>query len=226
MIPQEFLQNPERPVLSSLYGFRDEMTLVSFVPKKNRAVVLISTMHHSVSTNEAKKKPEIICDYNLTKCGVDIMDMRCAVFSSGRKTRRWPLAIFYRLLNIASVNTFILFMSYKDTTMMKRFDFVQDLGYDLIVPHLQKRLAIPSLQRELRVSIKKILGDNTPEAEEEEEVQPAAGPSSDRLEKRKTCASCPSYKKRKTAYKCITCEKAICLECSRKVCLDCAKDRR
>lgn len=33
-IPLDFLQNPHRPVGSSIYGFKKESTLVSFVPKK------------------------------------------------------------------------------------------------------------------------------------------------------------------------------------------------
>lgn len=225
LIPEEFGPNPSRPVMSSLYGFRDQATLVSFVPKKNRAVVLISTMHHTVEQNTEKKKPEIICHYNKTKCGVDLIDMKCAVYTSSRRTRRWPLAIFYRLLNIGTVNAFILFMGFRQSPLITRFDFIKSLGYELMIPHLQKRLSMPSLHRELRENIKKTLGENLPVAE----IQPH-GPEgqdstlSDRLEIRKTCATCSSGKRRKTAYKCIVCKKPICLECSRKVCVNCAKD--
>lgn len=222
-IPREFLPDASRTEKSSIYGFRDKTTLLSFVPKKNRAVVLASTMHSSIETDEEKQKPEIICYYNRTKAGVDLLDMKCAVFSSSRRTRRWPLAIFYRILNIASVNTFIAYMSYKETPMMTRFDFVKQLAYDLIVPHLKRRLANPSLQRGLKESIRSVLGENVEEPREQAEAADLdeAGPS-DRLEKRKTCSKCPSVKKRKTAYKCIVCNQPICLECSRKVCVRCA----
>lgn len=54
MIPQEFMPNGERDVCSTLYGFRGPFSLVSFVPKKNRAVVLLSTMHLSVQQNQEK----------------------------------------------------------------------------------------------------------------------------------------------------------------------------
>lgn len=154
MIPEEFLPNNKRPVGSNLYC----ITLVSFVPKKNKAVVLVSTMHNNDETNHEKKKPEIICYYNSTKCGVDLLDMKCAVFTSSRKTRRWPLAIFYRMLNIGSVNSFIMYLSFKDTPDMTRFDYIKELGMELIVPHLRKRLAdISNLPRELKSSIEKIL---------------------------------------------------------------------
>lgn len=209
MIPEEFLPRTERQVYSTLYGFRGEFTLLSFVPHKNRAVVLTSTMHHSVSHNQEKKKPEIICFYNLTKVGVDILDMKCAVFSSNRKTRRWPLAVFQRLLNTGSVNSFIAYMSFKGTPVMTRFDYIKLLGYDLIVPHLHKRLSEAlNLPRELKENIKRVLGHD--------ENQPEAGPAAqqpaalcDRLEKRKTCSICPYEKKRKTAYMCVLCKVSV-----------------
>uniref|UniRef100_A0A1B6LUY7 PiggyBac transposable element-derived protein domain-containing protein n=1 Tax=Graphocephala atropunctata TaxID=36148 RepID=A0A1B6LUY7_9HEMI len=216
-IPVEFLPNNERPVVSTLYGFRKNMTLLSFVPKKNKAVCLISTMHHTVETNLAKKKPEMISFYNSNKCGVDLLDMKCAVFSSSRKTRRWPLAIFYRLVNIGSVNSYITYMSYTGSTMVPRFDFIKSLGHELIVPHLQRRLAeTPNLPRDLKIDIERILGN--------ERLQAAAGVPDDRLEKRKTCAKCPPGSDRKTQNKCVKCHSAICGQCLRRVCLDCAQE--
>jgi len=202
------------------------MTLLSYVPKKNRAVILISSMHHSIETNEDKSKPEIIAFYNAIKCGVDIMDMKCAVYSSSRRTRRCPLAIFYRMLNIGSVNSFILYMSYQNSPLLVRFEFIKQLSFELMKPHLQKRFCIPSLQLTQKEDIRSVLGKDVPAEEragQGDGDDADAGPS-DRMEKRKTCATCPSVKKRKTAYKCILCSKAICLECSRKLCLECAKD--
>lgn len=39
LIPDEFQANPQRPVSSSLYGFRGQTTLLSFVPKKKEGSV-------------------------------------------------------------------------------------------------------------------------------------------------------------------------------------------
>ncbi|RZF48196.1 hypothetical protein LSTR_LSTR006163 [Laodelphax striatellus] len=48
----------------------------------------------------------------------------------------------------------------------------------------------------------------------------------DKLPERKTCSSCPYQRKRKTAYMCVMCKKAVCLdfECSRKLCVNCTRD--
>jgi hypothetical protein len=212
-IPTEFLPSNSRPVQSTLYGFRKDATLLSFVPKKNRSVCLISSMHNTIESNEENKKPEMICFYNRTKAGVDILDMKCAVFSSNRKTRRWPLAVFYRILNICSVNSFIVFLSYSGTPMMNRFEFIKSLGKDLIVPHLKKRLTIANLPRDLKMDIMRILGNNAPVVENLPD---------DRLPKRKTCEKCPPGSDRKTQHRCIMCKLAICGQCQRRVCTDCA----
>ena len=75
------------------------MTLVSHVPKKNKAVILLSTMHHSSKIDEETKKSEINLYYNSTKGGVDTFDQMCHAFSTKRKTRRWPVAQFYNLID-------------------------------------------------------------------------------------------------------------------------------
>jgi len=41
-----------------------------------------------------KKKPEIICFYNQTKAGVDMVDQMSSNYSVARKTNRWPLFSF------------------------------------------------------------------------------------------------------------------------------------
>ena len=67
-IPKEMLPSAGHEVYSSIFGFSDDTTLVSYVPK---AVILMSTQHKNdkVST-EDHRKPEIIKYYNATKSGV------------------------------------------------------------------------------------------------------------------------------------------------------------
>jgi len=58
-IPADML--PKRPIHSSLFGFHDKFTVVSYVPKVNKAVVLLSTVHHDQSTaDDEQKKPAIV----------------------------------------------------------------------------------------------------------------------------------------------------------------------
>ncbi|KAH9629115.1 hypothetical protein HF086_008564 [Spodoptera exigua] len=107
-IRPEFLPHKTRPVGSSLFGFTNDKTLCSFVPKKNQSVVLISTMRHDESVDTESGKPEIIQFYNTTKGGVDSLDQKCANYSVGRRTQRWPCVIFWAILNISAANGYVL----------------------------------------------------------------------------------------------------------------------
>jgi len=57
-----------RPLYSSVFGFDEAKTLVSYVPRMNKGCILISTEHHSSAINiDNNMKPEIIEFYNQTK---------------------------------------------------------------------------------------------------------------------------------------------------------------
>ncbi|KFM65393.1 PiggyBac transposable element-derived protein 4, partial [Stegodyphus mimosarum] len=91
-IPTEFVQTKTRSVYSSIFGFQKNATLVSYVPKKSKCVVLLSTMHRDDAIDESDdmKKPDIIHFYNATKGGVDKVDEMSSLYSTARKTNRWP----------------------------------------------------------------------------------------------------------------------------------------
>ncbi|CAB4056464.1 unnamed protein product [Lepeophtheirus salmonis] len=78
---QQFLKRKitmvERDVFSSKFVFTPTTTLVSYLPKKNKNVVLLSTLHKDGSISDrVDRKPIIIMDYNRNKGGVDNLDMR------------------------------------------------------------------------------------------------------------------------------------------------------
>lgn len=75
---------------SSQFFFNDKLTLVSFTPKKNKIVLVLSSLHHTKDVNESTKKPEIIMYYNKHKGGTDAFDQKCHHFTTSRRTRRWP----------------------------------------------------------------------------------------------------------------------------------------
>ena len=66
-IPIEFKASKARNIDTSIFGFNNSLTLVSFVPKENKAVILLSTSHHAPEINSTTNKPEIILDYNKDK---------------------------------------------------------------------------------------------------------------------------------------------------------------
>ncbi|XP_047104409.1 uncharacterized protein LOC124724873 [Schistocerca piceifrons] len=100
-----------RAVHSSLFAFRGDIRMVSYVPKKKKSVVLISTMNHDRNIDEthAKKKPDIIKFYNATKGGVDQMDQKSRYYTCKRQTIRWPFALWMNMMDVAAMNSEILF---------------------------------------------------------------------------------------------------------------------
>ena len=63
----------------------------------------------------------MIIDYNFGKKGVDQMDEAVEEFTCRRKTVRWPLLVFYNMLDIAANNTFILMKKGGSTSSKKQF---------------------------------------------------------------------------------------------------------
>jgi hypothetical protein len=63
-IPAEFLPSKKREIQSSIFGHHKSATLVSYVPKKNKAVTVLSTMHHDNDICSETKKPDLIMVYN------------------------------------------------------------------------------------------------------------------------------------------------------------------
>ncbi|KAI3351310.1 hypothetical protein L3Q82_005847 [Scortum barcoo] len=98
-----------RPLHSSIFVFTEKATVVSYCPKRNKNVLVMSTMHTeaSLSTRE-DMKPQMILDYNSTKGGADNLDKVTATYSCQRKTARWSLVIFYNTVDVSAYNAYVL----------------------------------------------------------------------------------------------------------------------
>lgn len=214
-IPNEFISVKDREINSSLFGFANNMTLVSYFPKKSKNVILLSTMHHNnsidASTGEAKK-PEIITMYNLTKTGVDTVDEMCGTYSTSRKCRRWPLVLFYRVLDIAGINAQIVFTANNPNTNVVRRKFLREMGMKLIKPSLQKRASTSCLPKTVRHKAAK-LSHTQP-------LQPATT-SQERSQVARRCVVCPRMKDIKTKSYCSKCCRPMCLKHMKSVCEEC-----
>jgi hypothetical protein len=107
-IPTAFLTNKNRVVDSSLFGFNDQLTLISYVPKKNKCVIILSTAHNKIEINTDTKKPEAVLYYNKTKGGVDTVDHLIENFTCRRKTNRWTFNVLMYLLDLAAHNSYCM----------------------------------------------------------------------------------------------------------------------
>jgi hypothetical protein len=57
-----------------MFAFHDDVTLVSYVPKKNRAAIALSTEHSDSKVgDEVSHKTDVIVHYNATEGGINTM---------------------------------------------------------------------------------------------------------------------------------------------------------
>src|ERR1700712_4811307 len=124
----------------------NSLTLVAHYPKKNKSVLLLSTLHNDEVIITKSKKPQIIEDYNKTKGGVDTLDKMVSTFTTGRSTKRLPTAAFFCILDIMAVNAYIIFRHFKSRLPLEpihsknRREFLYLLGEELVFPQMISRL--------------------------------------------------------------------------------------
>jgi len=109
-IPTLFLSGKQRNVHSSIFGFTNDLTLVSYVPARKKTLILLSSQHHDDTCmgEEKDHKPEIIMHYNATKSGADILDKLVREYTYRRSTRSWHLKLFLIFIDVACVNSLVL----------------------------------------------------------------------------------------------------------------------
>lgn len=140
-IPPHFTTSQDRQVNSTLFGFNERCAIISYVPKKNKTVLALSIMHCDKAMDEetgGSQKPEIISFYNRTRCAVDVLDQLCSAYDVNRNSRRWPLTIFFDLLNIAGVNVLFVYSANKKKSTEKlpktvALDLMKPLIFELII---------------------------------------------------------------------------------------------
>lgn len=223
-LPPQILATKGRPINSSFFCFTKDTTLLSYIPKKNKSVNLLSTLHHtSEVSNRADKKPQIILDYNKCKGGVDTLDKVVSCYTSKRKTNRWPQVVFSNILDISAYNAFILFTSANDGwnegCLAKRRYFLENLGMQLTTPYIKKRKTLPRapFSREIAKKIRDLTQrDQEPPTSTQSEER-NSGPI-EKATKRSRCQLCPKTDN-KTPLVCLTCKKFVCKQHSKTIIL-------
>ena len=107
-VPSQFIEAKGCEV-ESTKAFCDhshKILLLSYVHKRNKNALMMSSSHFSISIMDCQKKLTVITDYDKHKGEVDTLDENCEGFSCLRKTNLWPIVINYNLINVATNNAF------------------------------------------------------------------------------------------------------------------------
>ena len=90
---------------------------------------------------------EINVFYNHANGGVDSHDHMCALYTTARKTNRWLIRVFYRIVDSTALNAFAIFThntpGFGGNRKEKRQKFLKKLSKSLIVPQAKRRLVTP-----------------------------------------------------------------------------------
>lgn len=197
------------------FCFAPKITLLSHTPKKHKLVLLVST--YSKSTEIIDGKPEIILHYNSTKGGTDTFDQLCHAYTVSRRTNRWPMRIFFGILDQAAVNARILLKcSQVNANINKKLsaaECLHRLSRHLLIPHLQQRVNNPLVRTSIRVGIKVILNMDLPAVVTNERR---------RLPVQVRCSVCPRKTDKKTKMQCPSCLRPMCDNHREYLCVECA----
>lgn len=208
------------------------------MPKQNKAVILLSTKHHDNQVDMTTGKPIIILDYNKTKGAVDTIDQMChkytvkiilnkflhfSFFKVKRGTRRWPLCVFYGMIDIAAINSLIIWKEknpqWNQNKKYQRRLYLEELGMNLVSELLDFRSKTSKfLNKDIQNSLAVV---GYPVVKQLAQVNTNCA----QTVKRKRCSICEATKDKKTSNQCFHCSRFICNEHSVKViyCIQCSK---
>lgn len=144
-VPEEMKSVIGREVLSTKFVWSGSLMLLSYMPKPKKNVLLLSTQHDQPDISErTDRKPEVILAYNEGKGGVDVVDKMIDTYRSKVSTRRWPMVVFYTIVDISALNAFVIWLHKNPNwnaskgPRLRRI-FILELGKSLILPHIKER---------------------------------------------------------------------------------------
>ncbi|XP_005917063.3 uncharacterized protein LOC121813594, partial [Haplochromis burtoni] len=139
-IPQSTRQTDRNAFTTQVFS-TSAATLTAYAAKRKKTVYILSSMHGVVQTdNTTKRKPNTVTLYNKTKCGVDVMDQMVREYTVRKGTRRWPVAVFYNMIDMAALNAHVLYQACTGTKE-RRVDFLVALATELARSHVAGKKA-------------------------------------------------------------------------------------
>lgn len=230
-IPKEMIDLRKREIGSSRFCFNGLLSITSFVPKKNRVVLMLSTEDISIDNDDGK--PDVVKQYNVEKNGVDGLDKKVSAYTCVRSTRKWPQRIFQNLLDITTVNGHCVYLEMmkrdqilndqnKKSSQFRRDKYIYNLILELIEPHIRER-SITFLSNELKDKLNNLKEKIDNVMNSYEGYIPLKQNSSSEIPKnvlsdcsqnlnkpkRKQCVDCKEIK-RETSLRCSKCMKPKC----------------
>ena len=171
---------------------------------------MLSTMHSlpEIASNSAEKKAEVILYYNRIKSGVDILDRMVRTYICQRMTRRWPVALFYNMIDVSAVNAYVVWQQLRGENnriiCKKRRKFL-----------IRLRKEFAGMSSDLSVQNRRAIQPQS------NRKRTAATENQTTKAKKAKCYHCERSKDRKCRQGCNACNNSICQEHSQVICMQC-----
>ena len=92
----------------------------------------LSSLHLNIQfqVTKTQKKPDSVLYYNKTKVGVDLYEQMTRLYSVKVTSRHWPVHVFYNVVDMALVNSWILYKQVCQSSISHR-EFIQRVAEEL-----------------------------------------------------------------------------------------------
>jgi len=138
----------------------------------------------------------------------------CSLYTTARKTNRWPIRLFYGIIDSAALNAFVISTEnvpkFGEHKKEKRQKFLKELALALIIPHARQRLEVQQTPQDVKQVIRSC------------GILPATSPAPSTTQRHsaqhKRCYICPRSKDKKTKFICNECNNFMSEEYSKLLC--------
>lgn len=131
VIPLPFLSK-FRKMKSLMTGFMDNtITITSYINTESKAVNVLTNdprYYRKVATYHASA----VATYKKNQSIVEVIDILMHYYTTMQNTNDWTLSLFFTLLNIASINAQVIWLSQATTGIVQRRLFIKDLAIGLL----------------------------------------------------------------------------------------------
>ena len=172
---------------------------------------MLSTAHDKIG---GSGETEMIEFYNdETKAGVDALDQKVRYYTTHRKMKRWPKAVFCNILDIAAYNAYVLFKLWSSSAGFNlnhraRYRFLMMLGETMIKPNITRSQLVTGLNLSTTMAFQVFSLEVRPQANQGKIAKDEVKKSRSHM--------CPRKKDRKSRQKCSECKLNVCDEHSQK----------
>ena len=138
-----------REVLSSEFMWKNNspVMIVSYCPKPNKKVLLVSIGHGEPDICDAPhRKPIVIDFYNSQRCSVDIIYQMLPDYSCQSTCGSWVFVVLTLILDFAAVNARTILKHNKESYINLIQDFLKNVATYLMIPYIPYKEKVTNLK--------------------------------------------------------------------------------